>query len=286
MTYTDKALELARRIDGIRIHHTRFNLALEHIGRVIQLGDHLTSPPGITLIAPAGAGKSLLIDCVRNNICNWPFLRSGNVISASLKESPSVGQIQDALLANFHYAIPPRPTRSNNRALSTILIESIKQHRIQLIALDEFQHVFLARKNEVREAIIDWTKRLISQTKCPVLLSGTEKLRSFEEADRQITSRVPTIVSLPAFANDEEWRGILNAFAAAVTDVDLSRLATEFATAIYKATGGSMRVLKLLLIECAMITVDQDERDVSRKHLDIAFRRLFGSDTSLANPFK
>jgi len=286
MIYTENAIELGRRIDAIRIHHTRFKVALDHIGRVIQLGSHLSSPPGITLIAPAGAGKSLVIDCIKNNVCNWPFLRAGNVICASLKESPSVSQIQDALLANFHYALPPRPTRSDNRVLSTILIEAIKQHKIQLIALDEFQHVFLSRKNDVHEAIIDWTKRLISQTRCPVLLSGTEKLRSFEEADRQITSRVPTIVSLPAFANDDEWKGILNAFAKDIKDVDLSRLATEFPTTIYKATQGSMRLLKLLLIECAMIAVDQKEHVVSREHLDTAFGRLFGSDTSLSNPFK
>jgi Cdc6-like AAA superfamily ATPase len=286
MTYSAKALELRRRIDGIRIHHSRFQEALDSVGRTIQLGSASTEPPGLTIVAPSGAGKSLLIECVKNNVCNWPFLQSGNVLIAALKESPSVGQIQDALLRNFNYAIPPRAGRRDNNVLSAILCDSIVHHNIQLIALDEFQHVFLTRKNDVRESVIDWTKRLITQTRCPILLSGTERLRSFENADPQITSRIPTIVSLPAFRNDEEFRGVLNAFATSVTDVNLSSLTTQYATAIFRATEGSMRRLKHLIMEAAMIALDGEAGSIDRKHLELAFRRVQGADTSQANPFK
>lgn len=286
MTYSPKALELRRHIDGIRIHHSKFQEALDSIGRAILLGSASSEPPGITVIAPSGAGKSLLIECVRNNVCNWPFLQSGNVLMAALKESPSVGQIQDALLRNFNYSIPPRAGRRDNNVLSAILCDSIIHHNIQLIALDEFQHVFLARKNDVRESVIDWTKRLITQTRRPILLSGTERLRSFENADPQITSRIPTIVSLPAFRNDEEFRGVLNAFATSVTAVDLSSLAMQHATPMFRATQGSMRRLKYLIMEAAMIALDSEACGIDRKHLELAFRRVHGADTSHANPFK
>lgn len=285
MTYSAKALDLRRRIDSIRIHHSKFQEALESAGRVIQLGSYSAEPPGLTIVAPSGAGKSLLIECIRNNVCNWPFLRPDNILVAALKESPNVGQIQDALLRNFNYSIPPRTGRRNNNILSTILCDSIVHHKIQLIALDEFQHVFLARKNDVRESIIDWTKRLITQTQCPVLLSGTERLRSFENADPQITSRIPTIISLPALRNDEELRGVLNAFATSITEVDLSPLATQHATAMFRATLGSMRRLKHLIMEAAMIVLDSEAPRIDRQHLELAFRRVQGADTKQANPF-
>jgi hypothetical protein len=285
MIYSDRALKTGASIAGIRIHHTRFKDALEGVGRAVQLGNYFHHPLGVSVIAPAGSGKTLLIDSVQANICQWPFLSPNSVIVASLKEAPTVGQIQDDLLANFNYAIPPRSRPRTNAALFHVLVDAIAQHQVQLIALDEYQHVFLARKTEVHAAIIDWTKRLMSRTMCPVLLSGTETLRSIEKADPQLSTRIPTIITLPAFDNDEDWRGILKAFASAVQEVDLSSLATDYATAVFKATRGTMRLLKSLIIESSMIAIDKSEGEVTRSHLSLAFRRVFGADTSAANPF-
>ncbi|WP_042304086.1 TniB family NTP-binding protein [Paraburkholderia kururiensis] len=286
MIYSERALHAGSRIAGIRIHHTRFKEALEGIGRVVQLGNYFRHPVGVSIIAPAGSGKTLLIDSVQTNVCEWPFLSPNSVIVASLKEAPTVSQIQDDLLANFNYAIPPRSRPRTNAALFNVLADAIEQHDIRLIALDEFQHVFLARKVEVHAAIIDWTKRLMSRTACPVLLSGTETLKSIERADPQLSTRIPTVITLPAFGNDEDWRGILQAFASAVPEVDLSSLCTEYATAIFKATKGTMRLLKSLVIESSMIAIDKSEREVNKNHLGLAFRRVFGADTSSVNPFE
>lgn len=69
MIYSERALQAGSRIAGIRIHHTRFKEALEGIGRVVQLGNYFRHPVGVSIIAPAGAGKTLLIDSVQTNVC-------------------------------------------------------------------------------------------------------------------------------------------------------------------------------------------------------------------------
>ena len=285
MTYSHKALQVGMLIAQIRIHHSRFKNALEGVGRVVQLGNHLRQPVGVSIVAPAGAGKTLLIESVQRNVCEWPFLRPNSVLVASLKEAPTVAQIQDDLLTNFNYAIPPRSRRQTNAALFNLLVDAIEQHDIRLIALDEYQHAFLARKVEVRSAIVDWTKRLMSQTGRPVLLSGTETLQAIEKADPQLTTRISSVFDLPKFGNDEEWRGVLSAFSAAVGEVNLASLVTNYATAVFKAAGGTMRLLKLLIIEAAMIAIDADELQVEKHHLRLAFQRMVGSGSTRDNPF-
>lgn len=285
MSYSQEAMRVGALIYQIRIQHTKFKETLDSVGRIIQLGNQFREPYGVSVIAPAGAGKTFLIDCIKRNVCSWPFLRPNGVIVASLKEAPAVGQIQDALLASFKYAIPPRrPSRSNNGILFDLLAETIEQHNIQLIALDEYGHVFPSRKYD--EDLIDWTKRLMTRTKRPMLLAGTDALRAIEKADSQLSSRVPTILTLPAFVNDEAWRGLLAAFATNVPDIDLSSLPATHFTAMHKATEGSMRQLKSLLVEATMIAIDSGRRKVEASDLKFAFQRIFGTDSSRTNPFK
>ncbi|NWK47562.1 ATP-binding protein [Ralstonia pickettii] len=284
MSYSAKAIQAGFRIGQIRIHHPAFKDALTGVGRIIQLGNTLEHPTGACIIAPSGAGKTFLIDSVRRNVCNWPFLRPQSVLVASLKESPTVAQIQEDLLTDFNYAIVPKTGRKTNAVLFNVLAASIEQHDIQLIVLDEYQHVFLAHKDEVRSAINDWTKRLMTKTGRPVLLSGTERLRGVEQADPQLTTRITSIFSLPDLQNDENWRGVLAGFADATRDVDLSVFKTH-AGLIFKATQGVMRTLKALLMEGAMIAIDANEPKVEKEHLRLAFQRLVGTGSSRDNPF-
>lgn len=284
MTYSAKAIQVGDAINDIRIHHPAYRDALDGVGRVIQLGNSLHHPFGACIIAPSGAGKTLLIDSVRGNECGWTFLRPQSVLVASLKEAPTVAQIQEDLLADFNYVVTPRTGRKTNAALFNILVGAIEQHDIQLIALDEFQHVFLSRKDEVRASIIDWVKRLMSVTQRPVLLSGTEVLRAIERADPQLTTRIPAIFNLPELKNDDNWRGVLAGFASTAKDIDLSALQTN-SNLVFKATHGVMRTLKSLIMESAMISIDSGSTMVERKHMRTAFQRCFGSGSTKDNPF-
>ncbi|HFT8011398.1 TPA: TniB family NTP-binding protein [Burkholderia cenocepacia] len=285
MSYSDQAIQAGIRIEGVRVHHTKFKRALDAIARVIQIGNSVSMTTGVSVIAPAGSGKTLLIESVKQNVCRWPFLPPNSVLCASLKESPSVSQVQDELLAGLNYVIPPRSVRRNNTISFDLLVEAVDHHGIRLIAIDEYQHVFLARKTDARADMIDWTKRLMTKTKCPVLLAGTETLRSIEKGDPQLSSRVPTVLALPAFENDEEWRGMLTAFSSAVPEVNLAPLCTDYATTMFRATRGMMRMLKALIIEVSMIAIDNGEGQVTKQHLQIAFNRVYGDDSSLPNPF-
>ncbi|WNC89122.1 AAA family ATPase [Paraburkholderia sp. FT54] len=244
----------------------------------------IPEPFGMTLLGAAGAGKSFLIECLEQNLMGWSFLRPNAVLCASLKEEPTVAQIQADLLARFNYVIPPRITNRTNKKVFDLLKAAVKERGIKLIALDEYQHVFLSSKKDVRPAIIDWTKQLMTATQLPFLLSGTEMLRGIETGDPQLSTRVSSLYHLPEFQNDADWVGVLDAIVSRSAEIDLSLVSRKH-TAVFRATKGVFRSLKGLLIEAAMVAVDAGEKSLKIEHLALAYQRYVGNASSKGSPF-
>ncbi|CDN63816.1 hypothetical protein I35_5980 [Burkholderia cenocepacia H111] len=44
-------------------------------------------------------------------------------------------------------------------------------------------------------------------------------------------------------------------------------------------------MLKALIIEVSMIAIDDGKGQITKKHLQLAFNRVYGDDSSLPNPF-
>ncbi|KVX50657.1 TniB family NTP-binding protein [Burkholderia stagnalis] len=286
MTYSEKALNARRALHQIVVNHSSFVQALDGIGRVIQLGNDLGSPIGMCLIAPSGCGKSLLIDLLMRNACGWPFLNTQSVLVAALKEAPTVAHVQSELLKCFKYPIPIKVSVSTNATVNNVLIEAVARRKIQLTAIDEYQHVFLCGKEGVRRAINDWLKRYMTLTEKPVLLTGTEDLSALATADPQISTRISGTFRLMPFKHDAEWKGVLKAYADNCDSVDLAPLRNEYSRELYMASQGVFRALKGLVLESVMIAIDEGATAVNKGHLAAAFLRIFGPASTRENPFQ
>jgi hypothetical protein len=286
MPYSEEALIVGRRLNNVVVSHSTFVQAMDGIGRIIQLGNELGSPRGMCLIAPSGCGKSLVIDLLRTNSCGWPFLNQQSVLVAALKENPTVAHVQNELLNHFKYAINPKPSERTNSHVNNVLVRAIAHNKIQLTAIDEYQHVFLTRTDGVRRSINDWLKRYMTLTERPVLLTGTEELSALESGDPQISTRISSTFRLSAFKHDVEWKGVLKCFIDGCPEVDLSAMLNASSRDLHTASRGVFRNLKQLVVEAAMIAVDDHQKSVDRAHLCLAFRRVFGNASSRDNPFQ
>jgi hypothetical protein len=285
MPYSQKALSARRALEEVIVSHSSFVQALDGIGRVIQLGNDLSSPIGVCLIAPSGCGKSLLIDLLTKNSLGWPFLNPRSVLVAALRESPTVAHIQSELLRHFQYPIPIKASATTNAAVNNVLVEAVAQRKIQLTAFDEYQHVFLSKKEGVRRAFNDWLKLYMTATMKPTLLTGTEELSELETADPQISTRISSIFRLSPFGHDKEWFGMLKVYATKCQDIDLTPLQSEYSRELYIASKGVFRLVKNLIIESVMIAIDDGKSEIKINHLTLAFRRVFGPASTRENPF-
>lgn len=286
MTYSAKAIEIGQVVSKIVIDHRIFSDAIEGIGHALQLGNGTDVFAGVRVIAPAGIGKSLLLECLQKNVRHWPIMRVDlPIIATSLKESPSVAQIQDGLLKNFNYGLNGVYKRTNNNEVNNILVTSIIQYKVRAIALDEFQHVFLANGMSVSLSVIDWLKRLMNLTKIPVLLFGTEQLERLVDADPQLITRIPTTIRLHPFKYDEEWIGFLKAFAFKSNGINLHSLHEEFSKELFICTRGMLRIFKAIVVQAVMIAVDDGKGRVEKNHLKLAHQRHLGAEYDSGNPF-
>jgi hypothetical protein len=287
MTYSANAMAVGLALSKIFVGHQSFIEAIDAIGHALHLGNGAEIFAGVRVIAPAGTGKSLLLECVQKNVRKWPILNGElPIIHTSLKEAPSVAQIQDGLLKNFNYGLSGAYRKTNNNEVNNILVTSIKQFKVQAIALDEFQHVFLANGASVSLPVIDWLKRLMNLTAVPAILLGTEQLERLAATDPQLTTRIPTTVRLHAFKYDETWLGFLKAFAQkAATVIEINCIHEEFGRELFICTRGVPRTFKAIVIQAAMIAIDDGKSRLERAHLKLAYRRHVGNEFDAENPF-
>lgn len=286
MDYSEQALKAGQAFSKIIVPHTEFQSAVNFLKDAIQIGNHTGVFSGVRIIAPSGSGKSLLISHITD------FMKKNNpsdanipVLSVSLKENPSVAQIQGDLLANFDYGLRHTTRSSTNNEMNEVLVTAVKQHEVRLIAIDEFQHVFQSRGQKISTVVIDWIKRFMNLTGIPFALAGTEPMGQLNELDPQLTTRISTVLSLSLFSPTREWLGFLKALAAGCPEVDLNPIHDTFAKKLYDATSGSPRLLKALLVRSIVLMVTRNEGQITENVLREAFTLQHGTKTMLENPF-
>lgn len=286
MQYTTEALKAGQALRETVVRHRKFDFALELILNVLQIGNATRAPAGLRIIAPAGSGKTFLIECLRKNIVGLPMLNDKlSIIYASLKESPSVAQIQNELLANFQYDPGIVRTRnSTNNAINVILLHAIKDLGVKLIVLDEFQHIFLTQ-GKISTMVIDWLKRLMNETSVPVVLIGTEKLDQLGGADPQLTTRVPTSIRLDRFTYNKDWLAFLKGLADSVEIIDMSEIYTQYAREFHAATYGNPRLLKMLLIQIVIIGATEKIEKVDIALIRKSYAMVYGPESASESPF-
>ncbi len=285
--YSEAAISAGRHLSNVVIQHTSFREALNLVANALAIGNGAGIFAGVRVTAPSGTGKSLMIDCLKKNIIASPYLANElSVIGAELKESPSVSQIQGSLLDNFNYGLSDSGRRVSNNEVHKVLISAMKEHRVQLIVLDEFQHIFSTHGGKAITSVIDWLKRLMNITQVPVLLVGTELMDSLGAVDPQLTSRIPTTIRLEPFAYSVDWVAFLRALAKQCTAVDLSIIHdVEFARKLHEVTKGVLRPLKSILVQATIIAVHIGEKTLTRQGLQEAYRLVYGPDAAKESPF-
>lgn len=285
MKYNDRAITAGRALRNAVVQYPSFLRTLELISNAIEIGNGTGIFTGVRIMAPSGCGKSLLIECLKNNILNLDMLKHDlSVITVDLKEAPSVSQIQSGLLDNFKYGLTSR--RVNNNEVHRVLVSAMKEHKVKLMIFDEFQHIFSPNGEKVSTQVIDWLKRLMNITQVPAVLVGTEQMDRLGAVDSQLTTRVPTSIKLLPFQHNAEWIGFLKALSVQCTAIDISIIyEPDIALQLFRITGGVIRPLKTLIVQAVVMAVSVEAEKLTREGLYSAYRFVYGDDVSMENPF-
>lgn len=261
----DKILKLTKYeklkyIDNLVIEYPKMTKILSAIEECKNSTFYSKQPECLSLTGPPRCGKTTIIETF---IKKYPdnLTEEGTVKPILYCEVPCPATI-NGLVSTLLLALgDPFYNRKSTIIDKTFRLEKLlKKCRVQLIILDEVQHLIDSNRKKLIHDSSDWFKNLIAKTKIPVVFVGLEySLQVFEE-NKQLGSRVLNRFSIKPFDfSDKTFKIILHFFDQALPLIDPSDLSKDnIWQQIYIATHGYLGYVKVLLKEATKIAIEEN----------------------------
>lgn len=273
-------------VRSVSIEVDGYRRALNFMEGLLERSRRSNYPGGLWILAKGGQGKSFILES---------FIR---------QHSP-VEKIEGLLCEVLLISFPSRPSESDillkilftlgqnpeslkykrNADLQTTVEKAMAHCGVRVILFDEAQHFWLSASGKTSRAedrlggsLGDFLKRLYDNTGVAYVFAGTPGLQALIDRDEQASTRWPGLVCLEQFANDEKFRGILDAIDEALPMEARSGLAEEpLKGKIHEASDGNFRRLKSFLSEAVFVAAEEGEKAVENRHFVQAYFKIFGN---------
>lgn len=173
------------------------------------------------------------------------------------------------------------------------LIKLIKKCKVELIILDEFQHLIDRESAKILQNVANWLKTLINETKIPVVLFGMPWSDVILRANSQLKRRFQARLELNAFDwKTQEGQNDLRRLLKIVDDrlplMEPSNLADfHMAFRFYCASRGIIDTVMRIIIAATEIALRRKQEKITLDCLAKAYEDEIGmSDPELGNPFE
>jgi len=293
----------AQRIDMVEhllLYHVRFNALLARIDYCARFGGEIETknPPCLAILGNTGAGKTTLIDAwLEKAPLRTMETAEGVIIPYLYVLVPSSPKKKGAVSAFLRALHDPNPSRGTEWDMISRVHRLIKRCKVQVIFVDEFQHLRDKDTQKVVHAIADFLKDIINQAHIPMILAGKlGEAESILVANSQLDRRVGTPLVLEPFEWDrgrpeetiKEFRTLMREIDRALP-LDLSDLQNEeTAFRFFYASDGYLGWIMEIIREAAIRAIDTDCHCLNTPLLAAAYEaRLAGTEIGegKVNPF-
>ncbi len=292
----------AQRIDMVEhvlLKHERFNVLLERIDYCSRFGGEIETknPPCLAILGNTGAGKTTLVDTW---LANAPLRAmetpEGSIIPYLYVLVPSSPKKKGAAAAFLRALRDPNPSRGTEWDMISRVHRLIKECRVRMIFVDEFQHLVDKDTQKIVHAVADFLKDIINQAHVPMVLTG--KLGEAEpilEANSQLDRRVGTPLVLCPFEWDRSRPETIKEFRTLMRDIDralpldpLGLQEEEVSFRCYYASEGYLGWIMEIIREAAIRAIDTGCNSLNMPLLAAGYEaRLAGTGVGdgKVNPF-
>jgi len=254
-----------------------------------RLDSKLTNDPQCMLVTgDTGSGKTSLIEYYQKEKPNLEEKHASKIpiLSTSLPESSTPITAAQQLL--YDLGDPFYSKSDNIIELTAKLVALIKNCQVEMIIIDEFQHMIEFKTKKVLFRVADWLKMLIVRTKVPIILFGLPYSELILQTNKQLSGRFLLRQSLEPFRikskkNRPDFLSFLNAVDRALPFENISNLADlKIAKALYVASKGNLRTLMVLINYSVKRSLKKGESNLSIGSLKYAADIL---NITSPNPF-
>lgn len=273
-------------VDKLNIFYPKMTDILKRIQKCQESPNHSKQPECLSLIGPRRAGKSTIIeyhqraypDIVQSEETTKPVLVSKVPCPAH------IGSLVVRLLRDIG---DPFFQKKDSIGRSTERLYKLLQYcKVELIVLDEVQHLVDRNRQILIQESADWFKDLIENTRIPVVFVGLPDSRKIFYENEQLGGRVLNRFEVGAFEfDDQTFRTILFLMDQSLPFKNSSGLANiDMCHRIHLATGGLLGFLKPLIKEATSIALENQLELLTMPILSAAYElkltSIFGK-----NPF-
>ena len=266
----------------------------QEIRRCCRLSRMAGEPHCMALEGLTGAGKSTLM---RQYAAGFPRqeTREGTRIPVFYLETPSPATVKTMASAMLESLGDPAAHVGTIGPLNSRLIKLLKACEVELVILDDFQHLIDTETDRVLAKVSDWLKVLIKETGIPFLVVGMEgKVERILHANAQLSRLFAARECLAPFCWQPDRPETIQTFHVFVNTAETSLgrpltaevPRTELLYRLYYSTGGVVGNLMNLLRYAVTLAEEQSQAQVTLPLLAGAFEhRLAKHMCGLSNPF-
>ena len=263
---------------------------INNIDRCRRLSKFGAEPSCMMVYGASGVGKTSIIRKYLKANDKDSTARQ-DIVPVVYIELPENAKPVDAARELLLYLEDPLALYESDLAILTKrIVDLVPTMKIELIIIDEFQHLVEKSSNRILSRVGDWLKMLINKTKCPVILFGMPYSKVVLAANSQLRSRFSIQFELKPFSyinNYGIYAGFLRRLDEALPFDQLSNLASEpIAKKIYAFSQGNMRSLRNLVFHAAVNAIENDNNCISKNDWEFASNLTSGNKLSTwKNPF-
>ncbi|MCZ8514344.1 TniB family NTP-binding protein [Paenibacillus filicis] len=289
--------ELKQRLndfDKIVVHHKLFQDLYQAVRECHVL------KRGVVILGDTGAGKSTLFKTyerdfqrktkvrVRNkheeNYESVPVLRVE--LDSNSKPLNVASKMLEELGDPFHY-------KGTEKQLTSRLKAHLIDAEVELIIIDELQHLIDTDTQRVIRKAADWLKQLLNDVNLPIVFGGIkEDANRIFASNKQLDERFPHKATFDGFMyrteeEKREFRAFLKSIDYKMPFPDRSHIYDPLlAEKIYYATLGIPRTLNHLFHHSIKFALKQGMDTLAEMHLEYGFSLLsFETRPKVRNPF-
>ena len=209
------------------------------------------------------------------------------VVYAELEPDTTVIEAAVTILKSMMGDNAPSGSVVKNR----ILPAQLKIRRVELVIIDEFQHVGQRGAAKTRNKTADWVKSITKKLNIPVVMAGVPVVAQLVEDNDQLETITPHKFGIPNYDHDDaDARAGLLEFLEEL-DKELSFDATgdlhdpDRGGRLHLASGGNLRYLHRIVAQAARYAIEDGSPCINDDHLREACDEAGMHPSCFDNPF-
>lgn len=277
-------------VSNLYVSYPRFQEILLNIEYCHHFSYSKDEPECMFLSGQTGVGKTTIYKTYANR---YPRLvnTEGVTIPILAVTIPAPATVKTVVTKMLLELGDPAFDKGSTGNQTIRLIGLLKDCKVELIFLDEFQHFIDRDSDKILRNVSDWLKTLILETNLPIILIGLPEAEQVLKLQSQLSRRLANRCYLHPFSwqqdDGREFRTFLHLLESKLPLSEVSNLSDEYtARRIYYASDGTVAYVMKLIRYGTYLALQHHQEKLDLKLLSVAFEKYVHADKAdKANPF-